>query len=138
MIVGAVGSGKSSLLSSLIGEIPKTNGEVTVKGSIAYVPQEAWILNTTIRENILFGEAMDEAKYSRVLDASALRPDLAIFPAGDLTEIGERGITISGGQKQVSESSKNFSIKLLTMIYSALLLLVHCIPTARSTSWMIR
>jgi len=101
MVVGAVGSGKSSLLSCLLGEMPRVNGEVTIKGSIAYVPQEAWIMNATIRENILFGEDLNEDKYGRVLDAAALRPDLAILPAGDSTEIGERGITLSGGQKQV-------------------------------------
>jgi ABC-type multidrug transport system fused ATPase/permease subunit len=100
MVVGAVGSGKSSLLSCLLGEMPRVNGEVTIKGSVAYVPQEAWIMNATIRENILFGEDMDDDKYNRVLDAAALRPDLAILPAGDFTEIGERGITLSGGQKQ--------------------------------------
>lgn len=102
MVVGAVGSGKSSLLSCLLGEMPRVNGEVTIKGSVAYVPQEAWIMNATIRENILFGEDMDDDKYNRVLDAAALRPDLAILPAGDFTEIGERGITLSGGQKQAS------------------------------------
>lgn len=112
MVVGAVGSGKSSLLSCLLGEMPRVDGEVIIKGSLAYVPQEAWIMNATIRENILFGEDMDEDKYNRVLDAAALRPDLAILPAGDFTEIGERGITLSGGQKQASLNNAGLNRRL--------------------------
>ncbi|XP_025100028.1 multidrug resistance-associated protein 1-like [Pomacea canaliculata] len=99
-VVGHVGSGKSSLISSLLGETEKISGEVTIKSSVAYVPQQAWIQNTTIRSNILFGKLFNEQRYQQVLRACALEPDLKILSAGDMTEIGERGINLSGGQKQ--------------------------------------
>lgn len=70
------------------------------KGSIAYVPQQAWIVNATLRDNILFGSQYDEERYNKVIYASGLEPDMAMLPGGDLTEIGERGINLSGGQKQ--------------------------------------
>ncbi|XP_050416421.2 multidrug resistance-associated protein 1-like [Patella vulgata] len=99
-IVGQVGSGKSSLISSLLGELEKVSGNVNIKGSIAYVPQEAWIQNATVKDNILFGSRCKHKTYDRVLEACALKPDLDILPGGDLTEIGEKGINLSGGQKQ--------------------------------------
>lgn len=99
-VVGQVGVGKSSLLSAMLGEMEKLDGHVNVKGSVAYVAQQAWIQNATLRDNILFGEPYDEDRYNRILDACALRPDLEILPAGDATEIGEKGINLSGGQKQ--------------------------------------
>ncbi|KAI7820518.1 P-loop containing nucleoside triphosphate hydrolase protein [Gamsiella multidivaricata] len=99
-IVGRVGRGKSSLLSAIIGEMYKREGVVKVYGSVAYVPQQAWIINATVRDNIVFGKAFDQEKYDRVLFASGLLPDLEILAAGDQTEIGERGINLSGGQKQ--------------------------------------
>ncbi|KAJ3346286.1 hypothetical protein HDU83_003188 [Entophlyctis luteolus] len=99
-VIGRVGVGKSSLLSSLIGEMHKLNGSVRLSGSVAYVGQQAWIENATIRDNILFGSEFDEAKFQAVIDSCALRSDLKMFPAGDLTEIGERGVNLSGGQKQ--------------------------------------
>ncbi|XP_067676731.1 multidrug resistance-associated protein 1-like isoform X1 [Haliotis asinina] len=99
-IVGHVGSGKSSFLSAILGDMEKLSGTVTVKSSTAYVPQQAWIQNTTLRDNILFGKKFRETKYQTVIDACALKPDLAILAAGDETEIGERGINLSGGQKQ--------------------------------------
>ncbi|PVD27626.1 hypothetical protein C0Q70_12792 [Pomacea canaliculata] len=99
-VVGHVGSGKSSLISSLLGEIEKVSGKVTMKSSVAYVPQQAWIQHTTLRDNVLFGKLFNEQRYQQVLRACALEPDLAILPAGDMTEIGERGINLSGGQKQ--------------------------------------
>ena len=102
MVVGPVGSGKSSYIQALLGELPKVNGSLSVGGSIAYVAQEAFIVNTTVRENIIFGKPFDMAKYRAVLEASALMPDLHQFAAGDRTEIGERGVNLSGGQKQVS------------------------------------
>ncbi|KAJ2873875.1 hypothetical protein GGH93_002885 [Coemansia aciculifera] len=98
-IVGRVGSGKSSLLSALLGDMRKENGDVTVCGQVAYVPQQPWIMNATLRSNILFGLKYDEAFYNRVIDACALRPDLDMLTAGDMTEIGEKGINLSGGQK---------------------------------------
>ncbi|KAG8363493.1 hypothetical protein BUALT_Bualt19G0028100 [Buddleja alternifolia] len=99
-ISGTVGSGKSSLLSCILGEMQKTSGTVKVNGSKAYVPQSPWILTGNIRENILFGEAYDREKYDKTVEACALVKDFELFGAGDLTEIGERGINMSGGQKQ--------------------------------------
>ncbi|KAG0052208.1 Multidrug resistance-associated protein 1 [Gryganskiella cystojenkinii] len=100
MVVGRVGQGKSSLISAIIGEMYKTEGRVVLRGSLAYCPQSAWIINASVRDNILFGKSFDQDKYDQVLEYCNLLPDLAIFPAGDLTEIGERGINLSGGQKQ--------------------------------------
>eukprot|EP00301_Raphidiophrys_heterophryoidea_P005610 c12337_g2_i1.p1 GENE.c12337_g2_i1~~c12337_g2_i1.p1 ORF type:complete len:1012 (+),score=248.52 c12337_g2_i1:94-3129(+) len=100
-VVGAVGSGKSTLLDGLLGEVPcEPNGQVWVRGRIAFCAQQAWIQNATVRENILFGRDMDTIRYTRVIEACALTEDLRILPSGDETEIGERGINLSGGQKQ--------------------------------------
>lgn len=99
-VIGTVGSGKTSLLAALAGDMRKTAGEVILGASRAFCPQYAWIQNTTVRENILFGKEMDTKWYSDVIKACALQPDLDMLPDHDLTEIGERGITISGGQKQ--------------------------------------
>ncbi|CAI5942587.1 unnamed protein product [Closterium sp. NIES-65] len=148
-IVGSVGSGKSSLISAILGEMEaqrdedegvdnrkssdrksgerrrsssdrrRSSGErrrsesgvvegeneegkcrVTINGSLAYCSQQAWIMNTSLRENILFGHEYEEDRYNAILDACALRKDLAALPDGDSTEIGERGINLSGGQKQ--------------------------------------
>lgn len=99
-VVGPVGAGKSSLVSAILGEMEKVKGRVTIADSIAYVSQQAWMQNATIKENILFGKRYRSAFYDRVIEACALRPDLQILPAGDQTEIGEKGINLSGGQKQ--------------------------------------
>ncbi|XP_077172136.1 multidrug resistance-associated protein 1-like isoform X2 [Paroedura picta] len=99
-VVGQVGCGKSSLLSALLGEMEKRDGSVSVKGSVAYVPQQAWIQNATLKENILFGREAKEGPYQRVVAACALVPDLEVLPSGDKTEIGEKGVNLSGGQKQ--------------------------------------
>jgi ABC-type multidrug transport system fused ATPase/permease subunit len=100
MVVGAVGSGKSTLVSGVLGEVPHVSGTVEVSADISYVPQEAWIINASVRSNILFGKPYDEKLYKEVLRASALETDLKIMPLGDATEIGDRGINLSGGQKQ--------------------------------------
>uniref|UniRef100_A0A8C4XUZ6 ABC-type glutathione-S-conjugate transporter n=1 Tax=Falco tinnunculus TaxID=100819 RepID=A0A8C4XUZ6_FALTI len=99
-VVGQVGAGKSSLLSALLGELEKTDGCMTMRDTAAYVPQQAWIQNASVEDNILFGKEMDETWFNRVIDACALQPDLESFPAGQKSEIGEKGINISGGQKQ--------------------------------------
>uniref|UniRef100_A0A3Q3KQC8 ATP-binding cassette, sub-family C (CFTR/MRP), member 3 n=1 Tax=Monopterus albus TaxID=43700 RepID=A0A3Q3KQC8_MONAL len=99
-VVGQVGCGKSSLISALLGEMEKLEGDVSVRGSVAYVPQQAWIQNATLRDNILFGNSYNEQKYCSVLEACALTPDLEVLPGGDMTEIGEKGINLSGGQRQ--------------------------------------
>ncbi|CAE6428317.1 unnamed protein product [Rhizoctonia solani] len=98
-ILGPVGSGKTSLLSAIIGEMTRVEGSVRIHGKIAYAPQDAWIMNATIRENILFSHRYHEEFYDIVIDACALRPDLAQFTDGDLTQVGEKGITLSGGQR---------------------------------------
>nr|XP_021201313.2 multidrug resistance-associated protein 1 isoform X4 [Helicoverpa armigera] len=99
-VVGAVGSGKSSLLAALLGEMNKLSGRVNTTGTIAYVPQQAWIQNATLQDNILFGKPLDKQKYNNVIDMCALKPDFEVLPGGDQTEIGEKGINLSGGQKQ--------------------------------------
>ncbi|XP_071976750.1 multidrug resistance-associated protein 1-like isoform X2 [Engystomops pustulosus] len=99
-VVGQVGCGKSSLLSALLGEMEKKEGIVSVKGGIAYVPQQAWIQNASLKDNIVFGRERKEPLYKKVLEACALLPDLEILPSGDRTEIGEKGVNLSGGQKQ--------------------------------------
>ena len=99
-IVGRVGSGKSSLVAGMLGDLRRASGSVTVHGSIAYAAQNAWIYNGTVRDNILFGLPYDEKWYRRAVHVSALNADLDMLPAGDLTEIGEKGINLSGGQKQ--------------------------------------
>uniref|UniRef100_A0A182QBD7 ABC-type glutathione-S-conjugate transporter n=1 Tax=Anopheles farauti TaxID=69004 RepID=A0A182QBD7_9DIPT len=99
-VVGTVGSGKSSLLSAFLGEMDKISGRVNTLGRIAYVSQQAWIQNATLKDNILFGKPMDQRRYNRVIEACALKPDIEMLPGGDMTEIGEKGINLSGGQKQ--------------------------------------
>ncbi len=99
-VVGTVGAGKSSLISALLGEMHKVNGSVTVRGSVAYVSQSPWLMNATLRDNILFGKPYHPTFYQETVKACGLVQDLQMLPGGDLTEIGERGITLSGGQKQ--------------------------------------
>ncbi|XP_062499702.1 multidrug resistance-associated protein 1-like [Corticium candelabrum] len=89
-IVGQVGSGKSSLLSALLGEMEKENGHVTMRGSVAYAGQQAWIQNATVKDNVLFGKPLDQQRYDRAIQSCALGPDLEILPGGDMTEIGEK------------------------------------------------
>jgi ATP-binding cassette subfamily C (CFTR/MRP) protein 1 len=98
-IVGPVGSGKTSLLNTLLGEIKQTQGSTGVRGKIAYAPQIPFLLHATVRENITFGCAWDEAKYAKTVECCALQSDLDMLVAGDQTVIGERGINLSGGQK---------------------------------------
>ncbi|KAJ7086114.1 ABC transporter [Mycena belliarum] len=99
-IVGAVGSGKTSLLQGMIGEMRRTSGYTKFGGSVGYCPQNAWIQNATIRENICFGLPFEEEKYWKAVNDSCLQPDLEMLPNGDLTEVGEKGISLSGGQRQ--------------------------------------
>uniref|UniRef100_A0A2N9FGB9 ABC-type xenobiotic transporter n=1 Tax=Fagus sylvatica TaxID=28930 RepID=A0A2N9FGB9_FAGSY len=99
-VCGTVGSGKSSLLSCIMGEVPKMSGTVKLCGKKAFVAQSPWIQSGKIEENILFGKEMVREKYERVLEACSLKKDLEILSFGDQTVIGERGINLSGGQKQ--------------------------------------
>ena len=99
-VVGSVGSGKSSLLSAILGDIRKKSGKVDLYGTVAFVAQEAWIQNATLRDNILFGLPWNEERYNTAVKVCELEQDLNILPNRDLTEIGEKGINLSGGQKQ--------------------------------------
>ncbi|GKZ69061.1 hypothetical protein AnigIFM60653_011707 [Aspergillus niger] len=98
-IVGRVGAGKSSLLQSLLGDLWRTEGEVVVRGRIAYVAQSPWVMNASVRENIVFGHRWDPQFYDLTVEACALLDDFKNLPDGDQTEVGERGISLSGGQK---------------------------------------
>lgn len=99
-VIGSIGSGKSSLLSAITGDMRKVQGSLKLASNPAFCPQTAWIQNTTVRNNILFGAPYDPTWYETVISACQLRRDLDILPNGDATEIGERGINLSGGQKQ--------------------------------------
>ena len=110
-ICGSVGSGKSSLLYSILDEIPRISGAgIKVYGSKSFVPQKAWIQTGTVRENVLFGKEMNKALYEDVLAGCALQQDIEMWDDGDLCVVGERGINLSGGQKQ--------RIQLARAIYS--------------------
>jgi ABC-type multidrug transport system fused ATPase/permease subunit len=99
-VVGKVGSGKSTLCSAILNESLLYNGKVTLIGKVAYASQTPWILNASLRDNILFGEPMNEDRYNKVISVCQLQHDLEMLTDGDLTEIGEKGINLSGGQKQ--------------------------------------
>ena len=103
-IVGPVGTGKTSLLEGLIGEMRKTSGEVRFNGTVAYCPQSAWIQNATIRDNITFGRPFDEARYWKAVKDSCLESDLDVLPNGDMTEVGEK-VRWSLGLSSVSDCS---------------------------------
>ncbi|KAJ1764709.1 hypothetical protein LPJ74_006591, partial [Coemansia sp. RSA 1843] len=153
IVAGPTGCGKSSLLSALIGEMTLTRGRIMLPTAnfeniaardskyreiielsgeeraiydIAYVAQESWLRNATIRENILFGEPYNQERYEEVLRVCALKPDLRILVAGDMTEVGERGVTLSGGQKQ--------RVALARAVYSSrrILLIDDCLSAVDS------
>ncbi|POW00076.1 hypothetical protein PSTT_13383 [Puccinia striiformis] len=98
-VVGRVGSGKSSLLSGILGEMFKLSGTVELRGKVAYAAQTPWLLSATLKENILFGADYDKDLYDSVIEACALVDDLAMLRDGDQTQVGEKGIALSGGQK---------------------------------------
>jgi ABC-type multidrug transport system fused ATPase/permease subunit len=99
-VIGPTGTGKSTLLHGLLGELNKINGNVEINGEIAYVPQSSWIPNDSIRNTILFGKEMNWRNYRKAIRVSGFYKDLELFPNGDLTEIGDKGINLSGGQRQ--------------------------------------
>lgn len=98
-IVGKVGAGKSSFLQALLGDLWKVSGQVILKGSTAYVAQQSWIMNASVRDNIVFGHRFDPDFYQKTVRACALMEDFDALPDGDETEVGEKGISLSGGQK---------------------------------------
>ncbi|KAF8934246.1 hypothetical protein EDD21DRAFT_142144 [Dissophora ornata] len=136
LIVGSTGSGKSALLLALLGEMERLEGHMYLPrldygnyghgSGIAYVSQTAWLQNSTIRDNILFGKAFDQERYDTVVEGCALITDFDILESGDATEIGEQGITLSGGQKQ--------RVALARAIYSdaSVLLLDDCLSAVDS------
>lgn len=98
-VVGRVGAGKSSFLQSILGDLWKVKGSAEVRGTVAYASQQTWILNATVKENIIFGYRYDSEFYEKTIKACALLDDFAQLPDGDETVVGERGISLSGGQK---------------------------------------
>ncbi|XP_072026143.1 ATP-binding cassette sub-family C member 9-like [Amphiura filiformis] len=103
MIVGSVGSGKSSMVSAMLGEMTTLSGSVQFnesRNTVAYAGQKAWLVNDSLKNNILFGQPNNNRRYKKVLESCALKQDIDILPGGDKTEIGEKGINLSGGQKQ--------------------------------------
>ncbi|MCJ1418249.1 hypothetical protein MMC32_004596 [Xylographa parallela] len=98
-VVGRVGAGKTSLLEAILGDLWKIHGEVVIHGAIAYVAQQSWVMNASVKENIVFGHRWDPGFYERTIHACALTEDFKTLPDGDQTEVGERGISLSGGQK---------------------------------------
>ncbi|CAI4232585.1 unnamed protein product [Auanema sp. JU1783] len=99
-IVGRVGSGKSSLLNAILGEMSRVSGSANVDGTISYVPQDPWIMHLSARENISLDSSISDEFYERIVKCCALEPDFNNMPQGDSTIIGDRGISLSGGQKQ--------------------------------------
>ncbi|GAM17055.1 hypothetical protein SAMD00019534_002300 [Acytostelium subglobosum LB1] len=99
VVVGPVGSGKSSLLSAMLGDMTVVKGGLSRIGTVAYVSQLPWIMNGTLRDNVLFGSDYDEEKYQHTLNVCSLQPDIELLAKGDLSQIGEKGINLSGGQK---------------------------------------
>uniref|UniRef100_A0A665W8X8 ATP-binding cassette sub-family C member 5 n=1 Tax=Echeneis naucrates TaxID=173247 RepID=A0A665W8X8_ECHNA len=127
-ICGGVGSGKSSLLSALLGQMTLLEGNVAASGGFAYVSQQAWILNDSLKENILFGNEYDQDKYHAVLEACCLLPDLEELPFRDMTEIGERGANLSGGQRQrVSLARALFSERPILLLDDPLSAVDACV-----------
>ncbi|XP_058458133.1 probable multidrug resistance-associated protein lethal(2)03659 [Malaya genurostris] len=98
-VIGPVGAGKSSLIHAILGELPLEGGSIKVSGEISYASQEPWLFSATVRQNILFGLPMDKDRYRRVVKTCALERDFQLFANGDKTIVGERGVSLSGGQK---------------------------------------
>ncbi|KAH3662159.1 hypothetical protein OGAPHI_005407 [Ogataea philodendri] len=98
IVTGPIGSGKSSLLAAMSGLMPHIDGSVSIAGSVTYCGA-SWMQNASVKENIIFGEDLNLEKYQQVVEACSLVTDFAVLPAGDKTEIGERGVNLSGGQK---------------------------------------
>ncbi|CAH2229132.1 jg8067, partial [Pararge aegeria aegeria] len=98
-IVGTVGSGKTTLLQAMLREILPTTGHLSVRGVLAYAAQDPWLFEASVRQNILFGQELDLRRYKQVIKCCQLKSDLDILPHGDKTVVGERGTSLSGGQR---------------------------------------
>ncbi|GFN98107.1 multidrug resistance-associated protein 4 [Plakobranchus ocellatus] len=98
-VIGPVGSGKSSLLMTILGELQPQSGSVKSRGTVAYVSQQPWVFSGSVRQNIVFGGKFEKAKYDKIIKVTALSRDLTIMPNGDATLIGDRGVSLSGGQR---------------------------------------
>jgi ATP-binding cassette subfamily C (CFTR/MRP) protein 4 len=98
-LIGEFGAGKSSIINAVLGEMNNESSRVAINGSIAYASQAPWILNDTVKNNIVFGETLDDQRYMKAIHYSRLETDLDLFTHGDATVIGERGSTLSGGQR---------------------------------------
>lgn len=99
IVVGQVGSGKSSLLQAILQELPLTSGTIESHGRINYVSQQPWIFASSVKQNILFGQDMNKSRYDEVIKVCQMESDVSSFPYGDRTIVGERGINLSGGQR---------------------------------------
>lgn len=95
-VTGSIASGKSSLLQSFLGELPTESGIITINGTISYAPQEPWVFSSSIRENILFGNKMDKARYEMVVKACDLEKDFNQLEYGDQTLIGQKSMLSTG------------------------------------------
>ncbi|RXG69973.1 Multidrug resistance-associated protein 4 [Armadillidium vulgare] len=98
-VIGPVGAGKSSLLQAILSELPLKDGQINIRGKISYASQEPWLFNGTVKDNILFGQPYHAKRYSEIIKVCALERDMELFPEGDMTQVGERGVALSGGQK---------------------------------------
>nr|AIN44104.1 multidrug resistance-associated protein 4-like protein [Laodelphax striatellus] len=98
-VIGSVGAGKSSFLQLLLGEMPIIKGDIEVRGKVSYATQEVWVFSGSIRQNVTFGLPFDKKRYKQVTRVCALERDFELFPYGDMTLVGERGASLSGGQK---------------------------------------
>lgn len=98
-IIGPVGAGKSSFLQMILGELRPKSGNIIVNGKLSYTGQDPWVFASSIRQNILFGQEYSSTRYKQVIKACALEKDFKQFPFGDQTVVGDRGASLSGGQK---------------------------------------
>lgn len=120
-VVGPVGAGKSSFLQALLRELPLESGSIIINGTISYASQEPWVFAASVRQNILFGEDYDHGRYNAVVSTCALIQDFAQFDHGDLTIVGERGASLSGGQKARLKYvflRRNYSKKRITECFN--------------------
>ncbi|KAJ2454909.1 hypothetical protein EV183_001170 [Coemansia sp. RSA 2336] len=132
-VTGGIGAGKSTLLLAILGELSSCSGVRRVEGSMAYVGQKPWIMNSTIRENVLFGRPMDEKLYSKVLTLCCLNEDLAQMTDGDLTQVENQGSTLSGGQQARLALARALYSK--ADIYLLDNTLAELDPSVQSTIW---